>query len=402
VNPWLAVLGIGEDGIPGLSAAARTLVDTAEVLVGGERHLAMVPGGDAERLLWGRPLGRTIEAIAERRGRRVAVLASGDPLWYGIGVALARRFPPAEMTILPQPSAFSLAAARLCWPLAECRAITLHGRPLDRLRLNLAPNERLLVLSADGRTPEAVARLLTEAGWGPSLLTVLAHLGGPGERVFRAEARSWGQCRVSDLNTIAIECRAETGVRALPPLPGLPDDAFLHDGQLTKREVRAATLAALMPLPGETLWDIGAGCGSIAIEWLRAAASRDAVAIERRPARAALIARNAAALGVPELRIVVGEAPAATSGLPSPDAIFIGGGIDEPELLPAVWSALPAGGRLVANAVTAEGEARLFDWRSRYGGALTRIAISRAEPVGGHHLWRPLATVTQLATVKKA
>jgi precorrin-6B C5,15-methyltransferase / cobalt-precorrin-6B C5,C15-methyltransferase len=400
VRPWLAVVGIGEDGLAGLAPAARTFVDTAEVLVGGDRHHAMVPGEDAERLVWERPLADTIAAIAERRGRRVVVLASGDPLWYGIGVALLRRFPPAEMTIVPYPSTFSLAAARLGWPLAECRAITLHGRPLDRLRLDLAPKQRLLVLSEDGGTPCAVARLLTELGWGPSVLTVLAHLGGARETVVRGEARSWGERRVADLNTIAIECRAEPGTRALPRLAGLPDEAFEHDGQLTKREVRAATLAALMPLPGETLWDVGAGNGSIAIEWLRAGGRRRAVAIECQPARAAAIARNAARLGVPGLEIVVGAAPAAMHGLPPPDAVFVGGGIDDAALLPAVWAALPAGGRLVANVVTAEGEARLLDWQARYGGVLTRIAVSRAEPAGVHHIWRPLTPVTQLAAVK--
>jgi precorrin-6Y C5,15-methyltransferase (decarboxylating) len=400
VIPWLAVVGIGEDGLAGLGAAARTFVDTAEVLVGGGRHQAMVPASGAERLVWEQPLRGTIEAIAERRGRRVVVLASGDPLWHGIGVTLVRRFPAAELTIVPQPSAFSLAAARLCWPLAECRTISLHGRPLDGLRLHLAPKQRLLVLSEDGSTPRAVARLLTELGWGPSRLTVLAHLGGAREQVVVEDARSWGDRRIADLNTIALECRSECGVRGLPRLAGLPDDAFAHDGQLTKREVRAATLAALMPMPNETLWDVGAGCGSIAIEWLRSDLGCSAVAIEQEPARAALIARNAALLGVPGLEIVLGTALAVIDGLPPPDAIFVGGGIDDPALLPAVWAALPAGGRLVANVVTTEGEARLFAWQARHGGVLTRIAVSRAEPMGAHHLWRPLSPVTQLAALK--
>jgi precorrin-6B C5,15-methyltransferase / cobalt-precorrin-6B C5,C15-methyltransferase len=313
---------------------------------------------------------------------------------------LTRRFPREEMTILPQPSAFSLAAARLGWPLADCASITLHGRPLDTLRLHLAPDRRILILSEDRGTPHAVADLLTRLGWGPSKFTVLAHLGGSLELVISEEAQSWGDRRVPDLNTIAISCRAAPGARALPLLAGLPDDVFEHDGQLTKREVRAATLAALGPLPGETLWDVGAGCGSIAIEWLRVGEGRLAIAIEREPARAAMIARNAASLGVPGLRIVMGAAPGALKGLPPPDAIFIGGGIGEAGLLPQAWATLRPGGRLVANVVTAEGEARLLDWHARHGGALTRIAVSRAAPVGPHHLWRPLATVTQLAAVK--
>ena len=402
MRPWLAIVGIGEDGIAGLAPVAHTLIETAEVLVGGERHLGMIPDGSAERIVWERPLALTIEAIAARRGHRVAVLASGDPMWYGIGVTLNRHFARGEMTIVPQPSAFSLAAARLGWPLVDCSTITLHGRPLDTLRLHLAPSRRVLALSENGGTPREVAELLTGLGWGPSRLTVLAHLGGPREAVLEAEAQEWGERRVPDLNTIAIDCRPGRGARALSRLAGLPDDAFEHDGQLTKREVRAATLAALAPLPGETLWDTGAGCGSIAIEWLRAGEGRAAVAIERDPGRAAMIARNAASLGVPNLRIVPDAAPEALEGLPRPDAIFIGGGIGAPGLLTAGWASLPLGGRLVANVVTAEGEAQLLAWRARHGGVLTRISVSRAEPAGSHHLWRSFAPVTQLVAVKAA
>jgi precorrin-6Y C5,15-methyltransferase (decarboxylating) len=400
VKPWLAVIGIGEDGIAGLTPAARALIEAAEVLVGGARHLGMVPDRGAERILWERPLALTIDAIAARRGGRVTVLASGDPMWYGAGVTLSRRFPREEMTIVPQRSAFSLAAARLGWPLADCAAITLHARPLDTLRLHLAPNRRILILAEDGGTPRAVAELLAAVGWGPSRLTVLADLGGSRETIVADEAHSWGDRRASDLNTVAITCIPGPGARALAQRAGLPDDVFEHDGQLTKREVRAATLAALAPLPGETLWDVGAGSGSIAIEWLREGEGRCAIAIERDPARAAMIARNAAALGVPQLCIVLGAAPEALGGLSPPDAIFIGGGISAGDLLSAAWTSLLPGGRLVANVVTAEGEARLLDWHARQGGALTRIAVSRAEPVGPHHLWRPLAPVTQLAAVK--
>jgi precorrin-6B C5,15-methyltransferase / cobalt-precorrin-6B C5,C15-methyltransferase len=396
---WLAVIGIGEDVLSGLSAAARALVETAEVLAGGARHLNMVRQCDAERIAWERPLRATIDAIAAHRGRRVTVLATGDPMWYGIGVTLARRFPHEEMTIIPQPSAFSLAAARLAWPLADCPTVTLHGRPLDTLRLHLAPQRRILILSEDGATPRAVAALLTELGWGPSRLTALAHLGSSREYIISEEAQSWGNVRVPDLNTLAVTCRNGPDARPLPLLAGLPDDAFEHDGQLTKREVRAATLATLAPLPGEILWDIGAGCGSIAIEWLRTGEGRSAFAIERNAARAAMIARNAAALGVPGLQIVPRAAPEALEGLPRPNAIFIGGGIGAPDLLPSAWASLPPGGRLVANVVTADGEARLFDWHAKHGGTLTRIAVSRAEPAGPHHLWRPLAMVTQLAAL---
>jgi precorrin-6B C5,15-methyltransferase / cobalt-precorrin-6B C5,C15-methyltransferase len=400
VKPWLAVVGIGEDGIAGLAPATRALIETAEVLVGGARHLGMVPDRGAERIFWERPLGVTIDAIAARRGGRVTVLASGDPMWYGVGVTLSRRFQREEMTIIPQPGAFSLAASRLGWSLADCAAITLHGRPLDTLRLHLAPNRRILILAEDGSTPRVVAELLTALGWGSSQLTVLAHLGGSRETIVVDQAHSWGDFRVADLNTIAIVCIPGPGARALPQRAGLPDDVFEHDGQLTKREVRAATLAALSSLPGQTLWDVGAGCGSIAIEWLREGEGRSAVAVEQDPARAAMIARNAAALGVPELHIVPRAAPEALEDLPLPHAVFIGGGMRADDLLPRAWTSLPSGGRLVANVVTAEGEARLLDWHARHGGALTRIAVSRAEPIGAHHLWRPLVTVTQLAAVK--
>jgi precorrin-6Y C5,15-methyltransferase (decarboxylating) len=400
MKPWLAVIGIGEDGLSGLSAAARTLIETAETLVGGERHLAMVPPGSAERLLWQRPLTDTIGAIAARRGGRVAVLASGDPMWYGVGAVLARHFGRDEMTILPQPGAFSLAAARLGWSIADCAVLSLHARPLDTLRLHLAPRRRLLLLAEDGTTPRAVARLLTEFGWGASVLTVFEHLGGPREMMLSEEARNWGERGAADLNTIALECRTSPQAKPLSRLAGLPDDAFEHDGQLTKREVRAMTLAALGPLPGETLWDIGAGCGSIAIEWLRAAEGGAAVAVERNPDRAAMIARNAAALGVPGLQIVVGTSPQILAGLDQPDAIFIGGGIADPELLPALWDALRPGGCLVANVVSLGGERAVIDWQARHGGSLTRIAISHAEPLGTQQTWRPQLPVTQLAAAK--
>jgi len=400
VKPWLAIVGIGADGIAGLNAAARTLVDTAEILVGGERHLAMVPSGGVERLTWQRPFSDTIGAIAARRGRRVVVLASGDPSWYGVGAVLARHFPIGEMTILPHPGAFSLAAARLGWAIADCTVLSLHGRPVDTLRLHLAPHRRLLLLSEDGTAPRAVAHLLTELGWGPTRLTVFEHLGGPREAMLSEEAQHWGERQSADLNTIALECRAGPEARPLSRFAGLPDDAFEHDGQLTKREVRAMTLAVLAPLPGERLWDVGAGCGSIAIEWLRAIEGGDAVAIERDPDRAAMIARNAAALGVPGLNIVTGTAPQVLAGLDAPDAVFIGGGISDPELLPTAWEALRPGGRLVANIVSLAGERMLLDWQARYGGVLTRIAVSHVAPLGMQEAWRPLLPVTQLAATK--
>jgi precorrin-6B C5,15-methyltransferase / cobalt-precorrin-6B C5,C15-methyltransferase len=396
---WLSVIGIGDDGIAGLSPAARALVETAEILVGGRRHLAMVPAGPVERITWERPFERSVAALSRHRGRRVVVLASGDPMWYGVGAVLARKFAREEMTIVPSPSAFSLAAARLGWSLAECAQLSLHARSLDALRLHLAPGRRLLLLSEDGATPAEVANLLDKLGFGQSGLTVFEHLGGSREASVTASAAEWGDRRTADLNTISVECRASPGARVLSTVPGLPDDAYEHDGQLTKREIRAATLAALAPVWGETLWDVGAGSGSVAIEWLRAVPGTAAVAIERDPGRAALIARNAAALGVPGLEVIHGEAPFALPAA-APDAVFVGGGVASEELLPAVWHALRPGGRLVANAVSLAGERVLIDWRERYGGALTRLAVSRVERLGAGETWRPHLAVIQLAATK--
>jgi precorrin-6B C5,15-methyltransferase / cobalt-precorrin-6B C5,C15-methyltransferase len=399
MTQWLAVIGIGEDGIAGLGGAARALIEAAELLVGGARHLAMVPQGAAQRLAWMSPLATTIPRIAEWRGRRVVVLASGDPMCYGVGATLAQHFERAEIVILPQPSAFSLVAARLAWNLADCLCLSAHGRPLDSVRLHLAPGQRILILSEDGATPARLAALLRELGWGPSRLVALEHLGGARERMIEASADTWSADRCADLNTIALDCVAGPAARVLSRI-GLPDDVFLGDGQLTKREVRAATIAALAPLPGQLLWDVGAGSGSVAIEFLRAASRTRAIAIERSPARCDTIARNAIALGVPDLRIVSGAAPAALADLPPPDAIFLGGGIAVDGLFDQLWSTLPAGGRLVANAVTLAGEAHLLAWHAAHGGELVRIAVSRAAPVGTQLGWRPLLPVTQLVAIK--
>ncbi|MBM3523582.1 MAG: precorrin-6y C5,15-methyltransferase (decarboxylating) subunit CbiE, partial [Alphaproteobacteria bacterium] len=389
----------GEDGPAGLAPAARALIDNAETLVGGERHLALVPSA-GERLTWKTPLSLTIEDIAARRGRRVCVLASGDPMWFGIGVTLARRFAHEEMTIVPHLSAFTLAAARLGWPIGDSACLTVHGRSIDQLAPHLAPGARLIVLSEDGDTPSQVAAWLTSRGWGESRLVVLSRMGGPQESRADGVAREWRAARADDLNTLAIACIADPGTRPLPAMPGLPDEVFAHDGQLTKREVRAATLAALAPLPGQLLWDVGAGCGSIGVEWMRAALRTSAFAIERHAARLDLIARNASALGVPRLKPIPGEAPAALHDMPAPDAVFIGGGITREGLVEHCWSALKPGGRLVANVVTLEGEAALAHWHAKLGGTMTRLAISRLEPIGPHHGWRPLMPVTQWSAVK--
>ncbi|MCH7633328.1 MAG: precorrin-6y C5,15-methyltransferase (decarboxylating) subunit CbiE [Proteobacteria bacterium] len=401
MTPWLSIVGLGEDGLPGLAPAARALLDNAEVLIGGTRHLDMVPDDGRERLTWPSPLGAIVEEIARRRGQRVCVLATGDPMHYGIGVTLAKAVPMDEMVIIPAPSAFSLACARLGWTLSEVEPLTLHGRPLALLHPAIQPGARLLLLSNDAATPDQVAELLRARGYGPSRMVVLEHMGGAKERRLDATAEAWQPGRVADFNTIAVDCLAGPDAALLPRTPGLPDEAFRHDGQMTKREMRAVTLSALQPVPGQLLWDLGAGSGSIAIEWMRSHPRCRAIAVERYAGRIALIAGNAAALGTPGLEIVEGEAPGALDGLEAPDAAFIGGGLRADGNFETCWDRLKPGGRLVANAVTVEGEQALARWRAELGGELIRIAVSRAGAVGPYTGWRPLMPVTQLRAVKR-
>jgi precorrin-6B C5,15-methyltransferase / cobalt-precorrin-6B C5,C15-methyltransferase len=399
-NCWLSVVGIHEDGVQGLSPVAQSFVRDAEVLVGGDRHLALIPSTAQERLPWANPLSDTIAQILQRRGQKVCVLASGDPLCFGIGVTLLRQIPIAEMTIIPAPSTFSLICARLGWSATEVETLSLCSRPPALLNAYLYPNAKLLILSEGRYTPKTVAELLTQKGFGDSTMTVLERLGGTQERLTTGTASTWTETELADLNAIAVYCISDPHLRPLSRFPGLPDDAYHHDGQLTKREVRAVTLSALAPLPGELLWDVGAGCGSISIEWMRSHPCCRAIAIEK--SRTALIAENAATLGAPTLQIIEGTAPTALKDLPPPDAIFIGGGVTAPGLLETCWSSLKVGGRLVANVVTLEGEQILFEWHQQVGGTFTRIGIQRTEPIGKFLGWRSLAPVTQWAVIKSA
>ncbi|MFF4603716.1 precorrin-6y C5,15-methyltransferase (decarboxylating) subunit CbiE [Streptomyces sp. NPDC001339] len=400
----LAVVGIGADGWDGLSAASRGVLRDAEVLIGGARQLALLPAKcpefPGERVRWPSPLRPAVPGLLARyAGRRVCVLASGDPMFYGIGRTLGE-VAGRPLRILPHPSSVSYACARLGWPVEETEVVTLVGRPAENLARVLYDGHRVLVLSAGAGTPAEVAALLRTHGFGPTRMRVLEQLGGDRERTVEGVAADWAAPPADPLNVIALECAREPGTPPLSTVPGLPDTAYEHDGQLTKRHVRAATLAALAPAPGELLWDIGGGSGSIAIEWLRAHRGCRAVSIERDPVRAERIGRNARGLGVPELRVVHGPAPAALSGLPAPDAVFVGGGLTAPGLLAVCWEALPPGGRIVANTVTLESEALLTDWYRRHGGELVRLAVAHAVPVGGFTGWRQAMPVTQWAAVK--
>lgn len=399
--PWLSIVGLGEDGLAGLSAAARGLIAGASLVVGGRRHLAMVADAfTGESLAWPSPPMTAFPDILARRGSPVCVVATGDPFFYGIGSLLASEIPPHEILCLPAPSSFGLAASRLGWAVQDCALVTLHGRALERIIPCLQPRARILALSWDETTPAKLAALLTERGLGATHLSVCEALGGPRERVRRAIARDFALDGIDPLNLVALEVADAPAARFIPLTPGLPDDWFEHDGQLTKQDVRAITLAALAPRRGELLWDIGAGSGSVAIEWMLASPSNQAVAIERNPARLARIARNAASLGVPGLSIVEGAAPAALRGLPPPDAIFVGGGATAEGVLDAAWAALPSGGRMVVNSVTIETQAALIQRYTTFGGALKTIQISHADPVGGFHGMRPAMPVTQWAVTK--
>lgn len=372
----ITVVGIGADGWDGLPPTSRQIVENAEVVYGSARQLASVPARN--KIPWPSPMLPALRDLPAK----ACVLASGDPMFYGVGGTLVRLLGADRVRVIPHPSSVSLACARLGWPVEETEVISAVGRPLATLNAVLGPGRRILVLSADETTPARVAGLATGAE-----ITVLEQLGGPHERI--------GHDVTDALNIVAIQCPDDA-----PALPatGLPDDAYEHDGQLTKREVRAVTLASLTPVPGRLLWDVGAGAGSVAIEWMRAHRTCRAIAIEDRADRAERIAVNAASLGVPGLTVIAGRAPGALDGLEPPDAIFIGGGVAGS--LDACWDALKPGGRLVVNAVTLESEALLTAEYGRRGGELTKLAVSRAVPVGGFTGWRAMMPVTQWTVTK--
>lgn len=401
MSTQVTVVGIGADGWAGLAPAGRELVEAAEVVLGGERHLSMLPGQDGQvREAWPSPLRDGLPALLARfEGRSVVALASGDPLVSGIATTLVELLGKDAVEVVPALSSVALARARMRWSAESTEVVTLVGRNPHLVARSLAPGLRLLVLSSDGSTPAEVAGLLTAAGYGGSPMAVLADLGSETESRTDGVAASWGDQSAPELNVIAVEL-VSSGATALGFTAGLPETAFDHDGQITKRDVRASALARLAPLPGQLLWDVGAGAGSVAIEWMRAHPTCRAIAIEAREDRAARITGNAGSLGVPALEVVTGHAPEALDGLEAPHAIFVGGGATEEGLLDACWSALRPGGRLVVHGVTLETEAVLAVSYAEQGGELTRLHVEHAAPIGSFTGWSPSRAITQWAVTK--
>jgi precorrin-6B C5,15-methyltransferase / cobalt-precorrin-6B C5,C15-methyltransferase len=399
--PWLVIVGIGADGESGLSPRARAAIAEADLVMGSDRQLGLLGSlVRGEALPWPSPLYRGITRLLERRGRSTCVLASGDPFFFGIGATLAPHLRRGEFVCHPAPSSFSLAASRLGWSLQGTELVSLHGRDLNGIRRHMQPGQRVLALSWNGDTPAELAELLTGRGFGDSLVHVLESLGGNEERIRCAHARSFAISPVMDLNLVGIELVAEPGASILPYRASLPDDAFEHDGQMTKQDVRAITLSALQPRAGARLWDVGAGSGSICIEWLLSHPANHAIAIERDAARCARIRKNASSLGALGLEVVHSSAPEGLARLASPDAVFIGGGATHPDMIDTCYAALLRGGRLVANAVSLETEARLLAAYAELGGELRRISIETAVPLGSMTCFRPALPITQWRITK--
>ncbi len=398
MTAWIDVVGIGEDGLQGLSAEAVKALEVADVVIGGDRHHRIAPGLSAERVRWPSPFSKMIGTIAGYRGQKVALLVTGDPLWFSAGAKIVAGFPAAEIRFHPQLSAFQLACARMRWSLADIDTLTIHGRPAEQIIPWFAPGARLAVLTGGSDDPGAVARMLADRGYGPSRLTVLAELGGTGESMLSALASDWARqdpaSKVPGFHTLCIECRVEPGIIVLPRGPGLPDDAFLTDGNFTKSDVRAATICALGPRRGELLWDIGCGCGTVAVEWMRCARDARAIGVDPDRARREMARENARILGTPGLELVPGRAPAALTDLPDPNAIFIGGGLDRDVVETALARLRPAG-RIVANAVTLESNSLLADIHRQAGGQLVRLSVEIVSPLGNYRGWQPIMPVTQ-------
>ena len=406
MTAWITVIGVGADGLSGLSAAGRSALQGAALVVGGARHQEMAADADlaanAERLTWSCGIHPAMDEIEKWRGKPVVVLASGDPMDYGAGSTLARRFDPKEITVIPHPGAFSLACARMVWSLPDSITMTVHGRAFAAIHLHLRPGANIVALSWNGETPKILAELLQAKGFGPSKITVFSDMGAADEQCFEGTAEEWPHQDqdIPDLNTVCIECVAGEDAVFWPLTPGLPEAAFEHDSQITKHEIRAVTVAHLAPQPGQLLWDVGAGCGSVAIEWLRAVKNTHAYAVESDDDRSDFIRRNADSLGVPHLGVVMGTAPGALLNLPDPDTIFVGGGVSKADVLETCWGRLAPGGTLVANAVTLEAQQKLMAFSATADATFTRMTAARSGRVGQLTAMRPMMDVLQIVARK--
>ena len=388
-EPWLSLIGLGEDGLNGMPPASRDALDAAEIVFGGPRHLDLAEVGDRGRE-W--PVPFSVDPVLALRGRNVAVLASGDPFWFGAGGSLSRHLAADEWRAFPAPSCFSLAASRLGWKLEDTICLGLHAAPFERLTPILYEGARVLCTLRDGDAAGELAAWLTDHGYGAARLTICEALGGPRERLrsLKAEDRDLG--KVASPALAAIDAKGASG---LSRASGLPDDLFQSDGQITKRPVRALTLSAVAPRPGQHLWDLGAGSGSISVEFCLAAPGATATALEPRADRADNIRANARAFGLDHrIAVVEGRAPEALEHLPDPDTVFVGGGANE-EMLTALWGRMPVGTRLVMNAVTLETEALLIRWSEAYGGHLLRADLAEAGPLGSMRGWERARPVMQ-------
>ncbi len=396
---WLHIVGIGEDGLNGLTAAARSTIADADYIVGGKRHHGLIGSCSAERINWPSPFNALLSKLQDLRGKNIVVLATGDPLWFSVGNRIAATFEPHELVFHPHISAFQLAASKLGWAMQDTDCLSVHGRPLARIKPHVQNAQKLLLLTSNGKAVADIAAMLTGLGFGPSKLTALANLGGADELRLDGLAQGWAH-EVPDLNTLAVECIALPNTQILPVCYGLPDAAFQHDGTMTKQDVRAVTLAKLAPMPNALLWDVGCGCGSVAVEWMRTARGARAIGIEARADRREMATANADNLGGFDLELIAGSAPAALNGLEAPNAIFIGGGLSA-EVFDLCFTALKPMGRLVCNAVTLGSEQVLLEKYQQHGGSLAKLQFSHAAPIGGKMGWKPAMPVTQFSVVKK-